>query len=143
MKVIIAQQVGITDVQLLVCLFILMVVSVQCAATHEAVNAKARSENRRQYWRAFFTGWIGHLSIWAILFNYYTVYTSRGGDGAGTVWVSLVLQFILDSSFAILFTLQWKKIGFGKDYVLGEKGFLLLSFTAKTLLAWLSVVNAV
>ncbi|KAL7558280.1 hypothetical protein ACA910_002515 [Epithemia clementina (nom. ined.)] len=141
MKVIIAQQVGITDVHLLAAMFVLMVISIQCAATHEAINAKARSEHRRQYWRPFFTGWIGHLANWALIANYFCVYTSRGGDPR-TVWALLATQFILDTSFAILFTLQWKKIGIFEDYVAGEKGFIFLSFTAKTLLIWLTALNA-
>ena len=82
----------------------------QCAATHEAVNAKARSENRAQNWRPFFTGWIGHLTNWAMIFNYFAVYNSRGGE-ASAVWALIILQFLLDTSFAATFYLQWNKIG--------------------------------
>ena len=141
MKVLIAQQVGITDVHLLIALFVIMAISIQCAATHEVCNAKARSENRVQNWRSFFTGWIGHLTNWAMIFNYFAVYNSRGGE-ASAVWALIILQFLLDTSFAATFYLQWNKIGIYKDYVVGGKQFIALSFTAKTLLIWLTVVNA-
>ncbi|KAL7567357.1 hypothetical protein ACA910_010253 [Epithemia clementina (nom. ined.)] len=143
MKVIIAQQVGVTDIQLLICIFVLMAVSIQSAATHECVNAKARSENRPQFWRPFWTSWISHLTNWGIFINYYSVYTSRGGPNAGIVWLIVVSQFLLDNSFAILFTLQWKKVWFGKDYMAAEKGFLFLSLAAKTCLTWLTIINVV
>lgn len=141
MKVIIAQECGVTDVHLLVCIFMLMAISIQAAATHEAVNAKARAEDRPQNWRPFFVGWMGHLTGWAIMINYFSVYTSRGGD-VGPVVFLVTAMFVLDSTFAINFTLQWAKIGPFKDYVLGEKVFILLSFTSKTLLIWISAVNA-
>ena len=141
-KVIIAQQVGITDVHLLIAMFVIMAISIQCAATHEACNAKARSENRAQNWRPFFTGWIGHLTNWALIFNYFAVYNSRGGEGS-SVWALVILQFLMDTSFAITFYLQWSKIGIFEDYVNGEKAFIALSFTAKTILTWLTVVNAI
>ena len=141
MKVVVAQQVGVTDVHLLVIIFVLMAVSIQCAATHEAVNAKARSENRPQNWRPFFVGWLGHLTGWSFIFSYLFTLTSRGGASAA-LWIIVVMQLILDSGFPVLFTMQWLKIGPFEDYVEGEKAFIVLSFVNKTLLAWLSLINA-
>jgi len=34
--------------------------------------------------------------------------------------------------------LQWAKIGRFQNYLTGEIGFILLSFTAKALLAWIN-----
>ena len=169
MKVIIAQQVGITDTHILLGLFMLMSISIQCAATHESVNAKARSENRTQQWRPFFTGWIGHMTGkklnsvglkrdiesretntafgcsrvslgWILIFTYFSALVRRGGESP-QIWAIIITQFLLDTSFAVAFTLQWKKIGRFEDYIMGEKTFITLSFTAKSLLAWISVAN--
>ena len=143
MKVIIAQECGITDIHLLFCIFVLMAVSVQAAATHEAVNAKARSEDRPQNWRPFFIGWVGHLAAWLVMFNYFSVYRNRSdSEGVALITVLVVSMFLLDTSFAVTFTLQWAKVGPFKDYVVGEKVFILLSFTSKTILVWISAVYA-
>lgn len=141
MKVIIAQECGITDLHLLICIFVLMAISVQAAATHENVNAKARSENRAQNWRPFFVGWIGHLTNWGIMYNYLSVYNRDGGDLGPVIWL-VIWMFLLDTSFAVTFTLQWAQIGPYKNYVLGEKTFILLSFTSKTVLIWISAINS-
>jgi hypothetical protein len=50
--------------------------------------------------------------------------------------------FMLEMCFPICFVLQWKKIGVFRDYLIGEFGFIMLSFTAKTLLAWVTLAGA-
>ncbi|KAL7557725.1 hypothetical protein ACA910_005284 [Epithemia clementina (nom. ined.)] len=142
MKLLVGQLVGITDVQLLLCIVVLMLVAIQSAATHETVNAKARSVDRPQYWRPFWTAWMAHLTNWGILLTYYSVYTRRGGDTSGLVGTVVWSQFVLDCGFPTLFTLQWKKItAFGQDYIAVEKAFFVLGFVAKTGLTWLVIFS--
>lgn len=107
MKIIIAQQVGITDTHLLVCLFCFMVITIQCGAQHEAINAKARSEGRPLNWRLWFISWFSFLVGWAIIWNYFAVFVQRGGSST-EVWLIVVLLFVTESMFALVFFLQWK-----------------------------------
>lgn len=136
MRVMIAQLVGITDIQCLVMMFVLTASSIQCPATHEAINAKARADNRPQYWRPFLNGWLGHMTSWVVIFTYFHSLVLNGLE-APVTWAVVVILFLLDLTFPICFTLQWLRIYPFDDYVVGEKGFILLSFTAKALLAWL------
>ena len=142
MKVIIGMQVGITDLHLLILEFFLMMVVIQGGQSHESINAKARSEDRPQNWRNFFTSLTSFIMGWSILFNYFAN-SVRLGVASQEVWMIIIFEFLLEAAFAVTFVLQWKKIGIFEDYIAGEKIFLLLGLLSKTLLSWLSVANIV
>jgi hypothetical protein len=137
MRVMIAQLSGVTDIHLLWCIFSLAALTMLLGSIHESVNAKARADNLRQNWYPFFVSWLAHLASWLVILNYFFVTVSEGSPPA-FVWCIIFILFILDGTFALLFTLQWLQIGRFSDYVVGEKGFILLSFTAKALLAWIN-----
>lgn len=101
---------GVTDVHLLVCLFVLTAVSIQYAATHETVNAKARADDLPMNWRPFFCGWIGHFATWFVIFNYLTAMNLDGNAPASLVGIVITL-FLLELVFVINFSLQWLKVG--------------------------------
>jgi predicted metal-binding membrane protein len=48
----------------------------------------------------------------------------------------LVSIFLFFNSFAVNMVLQYKKVGPWKDYLYGEKVYIILSLVAKSLLAW-------
>ena len=48
--------------------------------------------------------------------------------------VGLLVLFMI---FAVNMVLQYKGVGRWKDYLYGERTYIILSFVAKTLLAWL------
>ncbi|UCD40590.1 MAG: hypothetical protein JSV87_04870, partial [Candidatus Bathyarchaeota archaeon] len=48
---------------------------------------------------------------------------------------------ILFNVFAINMVLQYKGVGRWKDYLYGERVYIILSFVAKTILAWLVFVG--
>ena len=52
---------------------------------------------------------------------------------SGVVFVTLFLAF---NVFAITMILQYGKIGRWRDYLVGEKTYMVMSLVAKTLLAW-------
>ena len=106
-------------------------------ACHESVNAKARADGYKQNWFPFIAAWLPQLASWAVIFCYFFTAVSRG-DPPGFVWSIVFILFILDGSFAVLFWMQWAKICGFSDYIRGEKGFIVLSFTAKALLAWIN-----
>ena len=53
------------------------------------------------------------------------------------VFVIAAIYFVLFNLFSINMILQYKKVGKWKDYLYGEKVYIILSLVAKTLLAWL------
>lgn len=141
-KVIIAAQVGVTDIHLLTAIFMLTNVCILCGASHESNNAKARSEKRPLNWTPFITGAIAQTTAWSFILSYFTAFNNRVENNGSHIWLIIVVFFVLDNSFALLFFLQWKRIGPFEDYLDGEKAFLILSATSKSLLAWISVANS-
>jgi len=109
MRWLIAQLVGVTDVHLLVCIFVLTLMTIQCGATHESVNAKARADGLPQNWRPFWLGWVGHLTPWAIILNYFAKGV-QGGYMLSYDWAIVLVLIFLDTSFGFLFAMQWKRI---------------------------------
>ena len=45
-------------------------------------------------------------------------------------------SFVFFNCFAVNMVLQYKKVGPWRDYLFGEKAYIILSLTAKALLAW-------
>lgn len=54
----------------------------------------------------------------------------------GFVYGIVVAQFVFFFSFGLNQWLQYREIGRWSDYAFGEKGYLVLSLVAKTVLAW-------
>jgi hypothetical protein len=52
------------------------------------------------------------------------------------VYVIYGSLFVSFNVFALIMVLQYRKIGRWKDYLVGEKSYMILSLLAKTLLAW-------
>jgi hypothetical protein len=52
------------------------------------------------------------------------------------VYVIFSTLFIFFNRFALNMVLQYRKVGKWADYLYGEKVYVLLSLTAKSLLAW-------
>jgi hypothetical protein len=46
------------------------------------------------------------------------------------------------NTFPINMILQYKRVGKWSDYVYGERGYIILSLVAKSLLAWLVLFGA-
>jgi len=137
MRVMIAQLSGVTDIHLLFSIFLMAATTMLLGSVHESINAKNRADNLKQNWFAFLVAWIPQLGSWAIIYCYFFVAVTRANP-PGFVYAIVFILFALDGTFALLFWLQWAKIGRFENYVTGEKGFIVLSFTAKALLAWIN-----
>lgn len=57
------------------------------------------------------------------------------------VYVILLIYVALFNSFAVNMILQYKGVGRWKDYLYGERFYIILSFVAKTILAWLVFIG--
>lgn len=50
-------------------------------------------------------------------------------------WISVSI-FVFFSCFALNMVLQYKQVGKWRDYLYGERAYIILSLVAKSLLAW-------
>jgi len=87
-------------------------------------------------WTAFYIGTFAGLIPWIVILLYLF------GNGNITeipwfVWAIFGSYVIFFNTFPINMILQYKKVGKWKDYLHGERGYILLSLWSKTLLAWL------
>jgi hypothetical protein len=142
MKMHIAQVAGVTDIHILFLIFCLGHTALYFAALHEKLNAKARADGYPQNWFPFWAGSVPHMACWSVIFCYFFTGLRRGDPSAFLVSTIVFSLFFLDMCFPLCMYLQWKKIGIFKDYLVGEFGFIMLSFTAKTFLAWVTVASA-
>ena len=84
-------------------------------------------------WSAFWFGSLVGIVPWALI----AVYVAQPAQVPGFVYAITIIQFVLFFSFAVNMALQYARIGRWRDYVHGEVVYIVLSFTAKSLLAWL------
>jgi hypothetical protein len=140
MRIYIAQVSGVTDVSTLALIFILTQSTMFYAMLHEIINAKNRADGFKQNYLPVVLAFIPNTATWGVIFAYFA-------QGIGKVEASLaaiivLILFLLELSFPIVFFLQWKMVGPFKDYLIGEFAFIVLSFTTKTFLAWATVIGA-
>ncbi len=86
---------------------------------------------------AFWFGTLIGLVPWLVI----GVYLLSGGDPPGFVYGIYVSLFVLFSSYGVNQWLQYRRIGRWRDYLFGERAYILLSLVAKSLLAWQVFAN--
>ncbi len=133
MIVLIGMLVGMTDLGALILIF--------------AVNATMNlfgimMEYHNQYtkkvdWTAFIYGSIAGIAPWIVIVLYF-VGSINSSDAKPPAFVYAIVPslFVFFNIFAVNMVLQYKKVGPWKDYLFGERVYIILSLTAKTLLAW-------
>ena len=124
---------GIYDLSSLVMIFSLDAVMNLLGLAMEERNSKADKVN----WLTFIIGCLAGLIPWLVFAIY--VYGARvygGGNIPNFVYWIYVSIFLFFNSFAINMVLQYMKIGPWKDYLYGERVYIILSLVAKSLLAW-------
>lgn len=89
-------------------------------------------------WSAFIYGCVAGFVPWVVITLYF-VGAVNSGDAKPPDFVYLIVPtlFVFFNIFAINMVLQYKKIGPWKDYLFGERAYILLSLTAKSVLCWL------
>ena len=88
-------------------------------------------------WTAYIFGCIAGIAPWIAIAIY--LFGSASGDAQGppafVYWIFFSL-FVFFNTFAINQVLQYKKVGRWRDYLYGERAYIILSLVAKSLLAW-------
>ena len=88
-------------------------------------------------WTAFIYGSIAGIIPWIVIVMYFL--GSLGSSDAkppAFVYAIIPTIFVFFNVFAINMVLQYKKVGRWKDYLYGERVYIILSLVAKTALAW-------
>jgi len=90
----------------------------------------------RPSWLSFLFGCFAGIIPWIAVFIY--VWSPGFGDAQapGFVYGIIASLFVFFNIFAVNMVLQYKKVGRWRDYLFGEKVYIVLSLTAKALLAW-------
>lgn len=135
MIVAIAMLAGIYDIVALIALFALTATMNLTGLIMEVENSGRKKISWLSYNVGTFAGlvpWIGiGLTLWAA--GYY----AEGASSVPTfVYAIFFTIFVAFSVFAVNMILQYKKIGKWKDYLYGEKMYMVLSLVAKSVLAW-------
>jgi len=138
MIVLIALFVGVWDFWSLVMIFVLNAMMIMFGYLMELVNQKAEKTS----WSPFMLGTISGGIPWVVLFAYFiAAVRSTGLELPTFVYLILFIYFILFNIFAINMVLQYKGVGPWRDYLYGERFYIILSFVAKTILAWLVFIG--
>lgn len=132
MIVLISMLVGVYDLSTLILVFSINAVMIFGGLMMEVYNQKKAKYNWLAYWVGCFAGAIPWVVIALHLF----------GSGEGeykapdfVYWIFFSI-FLFFNTFAVNMYLQYKKAGKWKDYLFGEKVYIILSLAAKSALAW-------
>jgi hypothetical protein len=124
---------GIYDLASLVMIFSLDAVMNLMGLAMEVHNSKVTKVN----WLTFVIGSIAGIVPWIVFAIYvYAAGVYGGGNIPSFVYWIYVSIFVFFNSFAVNMVLQYKKVGPWKDYLFGERVYIILSLVAKSLLAW-------
>jgi hypothetical protein len=93
---------------------------------------------RQTNWTAFIYGCIAGILPWVVIVTYF-IGSVTSGDAKPPTFVYAIIPtlFVFFNIFAVNMVLQYKKVGRWKDYLFGERVYIILSLSAKTVLAWL------
>ncbi len=138
MIVLIATFVGVWDLWSLVMIFVLNAMMIMFGYLMECIN----QNTEKTKWSPFVLGCISGGTPWVVLYAYFiAAVRSTGFDTPSFVYLILFIYFALFNIFALNMVLQYKGVGRWKDYLYGERAYIILSFVAKTILAWLVFVG--
>ena len=133
MMVAIALLSGMTDIASLVMLFSLVAIMNLMGLVMELWTSQTKKVN----WLSFIIGCFAGIIPWIAFGLYVWGANSYSSEGVPTfVYGIYVSIFIFFNCFAVNMYLQYKKIGPWKDYLFGEKTYIILSLVAKSALAW-------
>jgi hypothetical protein len=92
-------------------------------------------------WTSFTFGCFAGIIPWIALVVYLAKQVSGGIAPPGFVYGIIASLFVFFNIFAVNMVLQYKQVGKWRDYLYGEKVYIILSLTAKALLAWQVFAN--
>lgn len=132
MIVLISMLVGVYDLSTLILMFAVNAGMILFGLMMELHNQTTKKVD----WTAFILGCIMGIVPWIVI----GLYLFLSGDGENRapdfVYYIFLSIFLFFNTFAVNQFLQYKKVGKWRDYLYGEKAYIILSFLAKSALAW-------
>ena len=133
MIVLIGMLVGIWDLGAIILIFALNATMNLFGIMMEFHNQYTKKTD----WTSFIFGSIAGIVPWVVIVMYFlSAITSADADPPGFVYAIIPTIFVFFNIFAVNMVLQYKKVGPWKDYLFGERVYIILSLLAKTALAW-------
>jgi hypothetical protein len=133
MIVLIAMLTGIRDIAALIAIFGANTAMILFGLLMERQQRPGAAD-----WSAF---WFGSL-VGAVPWVAIGVYLFGGPSRPPTfVYAIVAIELVLFFSFAVNMALQYRRLGPWREYLWGEVGYITLSLSAKSLLAWLVFAN--
>jgi hypothetical protein len=133
MIVLIAMLVGVWDLGALILMFGLNATMNLFGVVMERQN----QTTERVDWTSFVYGSVAGIIPWLVIMMHFVgSIRSSGAEPPAFVYLIIPTIFVFFSIFAVNMYLQYRKIGRWKDYLFGERMFIVLSLLAKTALAW-------
>lgn len=132
MMVAISLLVGIYDASSLVMIFVLIAIMNLMGLVMEVYNQTTSKTN----WLSYYIGCLAGAVPWLVVAFYLWLGAHEGSKAPTFVYWIFVSIFVFFSCFAINMVLQYKKVGPWKNYLYGERAYIILSLVAKSLLAW-------
>ena len=139
MIMLIATLFGIYDVVSLMLIFLVNAAMNLFGLDMELINSGVKKD--KVNWGPFIWGSIAGVAPWIAIFVY-MFGTGNFDLVPWFVWAIVVTYFIAFNTFPINMILQYKAIGKWKDYLYGERVYIILSLAAKSILAWLVLFGA-
>lgn len=141
MIVLIAYLFGVWDVASLFLIFVVNASMNLFGLLMEQLNSGKTKEEVK--WGPFIWGSIAGVAPWIVIIFYMTGASAEvTSQTPWFVWAIVGTYFVAFNTFPINMILQY--IGKGKwmNYLYGERGYIILSLVAKSVLAWLVLVGA-
>lgn len=135
MIVLIGLLVGVWDIGALIAMF-----GLNAGMNLFGIMMEYDNQNReRPRWAGFIFGSIAGIIPWVVISLYFFASVTSGGDAKPPAFVYAIVPtlFVFFNIFAINMFLQYKKVGPWKNYLFGERMYIVLSLAAKTVLAWI------
>lgn len=134
MIVLIGMLIGLWDLGAIILIFTLNATMNLFGIMMETHNQFTEKVN----WTSFIYGCVAGFIPWIVIMLYF-VGAVNSGDAKPPDFVYAIVPtlFVFFNIFAINMVLQYKKIGRWKDYLFGERIYIILSLSAKSVLCWL------
>jgi len=132
MIVLIAVLFGVYDIGSLILMFLINASMNLFGLLMEITNQDKEKIN----WTPFVFGSFAGIASWIVIL----LYGFGNADPSLVPWFVYTIAgtyFVFFNLFPINMVLQYKKVGKWKDYIYGERVYIILSLVAKTALAWL------
>ncbi len=128
MMVVIAMLVGIYDLAGLLLIFALNATMILFGWLMELHNQTTARTNWTAFWFGSFAGAVPWIAV--------AIYLAGAADPPGFVYGIFASLFVFFNVFAVNMLLQYRRVGRWRDYLYGERVYMLLSLFAKSALAW-------